>query len=90
MLRVEMERTLTTFTYMASWWGRRTDRIQVLGANAAGELGAGQELSEGLLAYANEHAEMYQGLHQRFEATWKTVRDAAQLFLARNSVLDEL
>lgn len=48
-----------------------------------------EELQEGLLAYAAEHAEMYRGMRSMFEARWKTVYDAAQLFLARKSVLDE-
>lgn len=85
-----MERTVMTFTYMASWWDGRTERTQVSGASPAGELSADPELREGLLAYASEHAEMYRDLCQRFKAKWKTVRGAAQVFLARKLVLDEV
>ncbi|EIM80065.1 uncharacterized protein STEHIDRAFT_68684, partial [Stereum hirsutum FP-91666 SS1] len=90
LLRVEMERTLVTFSHMSTWWEGRTERTEALaGENQDPEVSVEQELKEGLLAYAGEHADMYLGLREAFEERWMVVRQAALLFLARKSILDE-
>lgn len=82
-----MERTLESFSWTALWWDGRTART---GGNGESDgLQAEPVLQEGLLAYASEHADMYRGLRTVFEMRWMEVRKAAQLFLARKSVLDE-
>lgn len=97
LLRVEMERVLASFAWLATWWDGRMERIPTEQAEtSAVQLSqpgivpiADEELQEGLRAYALEHAEMYRGMRAMYEARWKTAYDAAHLFLARNSVLDE-
>lgn len=88
LLRAEMDRTLMAFSYMSTWWEGRTQRTEA-GENEAPGLGVDDELREGLLAYAHEHSALYLDLHAAFEARWTVVRDAALVFLARKSILDE-
>lgn len=75
-----MERTLSTFAYMATWWDQRSAR----------EFVASAELKEGLVAYRAEQADMYRRLRTLFEAAWAAYKQHATVFLARESVLDEI
>ena len=86
LLREEMRRILETFTWEASRWQLRTGQ---LGHNEDGGPMVSAELSEGLNAYAAEHAQMYNGLRASFEAAWVDIRREADTFLSRSSVLDE-
>lgn len=104
LLRVEMERVLQTFLFMAAWWEGQTPRTSVMGlpgevgvTEVADENGAqivrahdsdSSPLKEGLLAYAAEQADMYRGLRDSFKLKWSNVHRAAGVFLARQSVLD--
>lgn len=85
-----MERVLRSFEWEASWWEVRTERVMAPNQSSDdGGLGADEELKEGLQAYATVHAAMYRGMRTTFEDQWRLVREASQIFLARNSVLDE-
>lgn len=79
MLRAEMNRVLEFFSWKATWWATSTTRTSV-----------SPQLGEGLTAYAAEQADMYRRIRVAFETLWQPKRDVAALFLARQSVLDEL
>lgn len=77
LLREEMRRTLATFSWQATWWDRKAlykvpDDVQ----------------SEGLQAYAWEHSDMFRALERVFRSRWLSVRERADTFLSRESVLD--
>lgn len=77
LLREEMRRTLATFTWQASWWD---DKALYENGDCV--------LTEGLKAYAFEHADMFRALQVMFKTRWVAVRERADTFLARQSVLD--
>lgn len=57
--------------WQAEWWlARRTERIDVL-----------PELREGLIAYAESHADFERGLAQRWRLKWAKVQTRALMFL---------
>lgn len=80
LLLEEMDRTLRTFEYLSTWWETQTGRDHSV---------ADEGLREGLLAYREEHADMFRRLRMMFEVSWAAHRQAARVFLARSSVLDE-
>lgn len=75
----EMDRTLRTFENREAWWRSQTQRTPT-------EWG----LREGLYAYREEHADLYSQLRESFAKAWATTQQAARVFLARKSVLDEV
>lgn len=77
LLREEMRRTLASFSWQAKWWDTKAlyDVPDIV-------------LAEGLHAYALEHADMFRALEVVFQARWTAVRERADTFLSRDSVLD--
>lgn len=73
-----MDRSLRTFENREVWWRGQIGR-------AVTEWG----LQEGLHAYKEEHADLYEQLRESFANSWAAQQQAARLFLARGSVLDE-
>lgn len=77
LLREEMRRVLATFTWTASWWD---SKVPYSVRDPA--------VTEGLRAYAIEHADMYRELRVQFDSQWRDVLDRTNTFLARETVLD--
>ena len=76
-MREEMRRVLATFAWTAVWWDEK----------ATYGMGDGAE-AEGHRAFAYEHADLHRQLGVRFDAQWKDVLEAANVFLSRATVLD--
>lgn len=78
LLLEEMDQSLRTFENRAAWWRGQIRRTVTE-----------QGLREGLHAYREEHADLYVQLRESFAKSWAAKQQAAHLFLARSSVLDE-
>ncbi len=71
LLSEEMRQTLVYFAKRAEWWEKR----------ATMRNGADAPLTQGLCAYAFEHAEMYRSMGQAFRDVWQPMMAlAAQRF----------
>ncbi len=78
-----MRRVIEATHHQARWWNLRRSHRQGQPTQAVGD-----ELGEGLIAYADEHASMEMSIANSFEAKWAVVRGKAHVYLNKAQASD--